>query len=131
SPTPAPSTPRDQPAEEKPVPVEIRKAPFAPMEIIQKVLGSVLNIVVMGGIVIVFVIFMLIQREDLRDRLIRLVGAGQVKATTQALGDAGQRLSRYLVAQLLVNVGFGTLAGVGLYFIGVQDPILWGLVAML
>jgi predicted PurR-regulated permease PerM len=119
------------PGEEKPVPVEIRKAPFAPLELVQKVLGGVVDGILMAIIVIVFVIFMLIQREDLRDRLIRLVGAGQVKLTTQAMNDAGQRLSRYLLAQLLVNVGFGILAGVGLYFIGVQDPILWGLVATL
>jgi predicted PurR-regulated permease PerM len=131
TPAPAPSSPRDQPAEEKPVPVEIRKAPFAPMEIIQKVLGSVLNIAVMAGIVIVFVIFMLIQREDLRDRFIRLLGAARVNDTTEALDDAAGRLSRYLLVQLLINAGFGLLAGTGLYFIGVPNPILWGMLAAL
>jgi len=119
------------PGEDKPVPVEIRRAPFAPLELVQKVLGSVLNGVLMALIVIVFVVFFLIQREDLRDRLIRLVGAGDVQLTTQALDDAAQRLSRYLLAQLVINVAFGTLAGVGLYFIGVPDPLLWGIVATL
>jgi len=119
------------PGEDKPVPVEIRRAPFAPLELVQKVLGSVLNGVLMALIVIVFVVFFLIQREDLRDRLIRLVGAGDVQLTTQALDDAAQRLSRYLLAQLVINVAFGTLAGIGLYFIGVPDPLLWGIVATL
>jgi hypothetical protein len=127
-----PPAPRQNtPGEDKPVPVEIRKGPFAPLDMVQSVLGSVLNGVLMALIVIVFVLFMLIQREDLRDRLIRLVGAGQVQVTTQALDEAAQRLSRYLLAQLAVNVSFGTLAGAGLYFIGVPDPLLWGLVAML
>jgi predicted PurR-regulated permease PerM len=126
-----PAARQSAPGEDKPVPVEIRKAPFAPLELAQKVIGSMLDAVLMALIVIVFVIFMLFQREDLRDRLIRLVGAGQIKVTTQALDDAGQRLSRYLLAQLVVNVAFGTLAGIGLYFIGVPDPILWALVAML
>ena len=128
---PPPSPVKIQPGEEKPVPVEIRKAPFGPFEIIQKILGSVLNIVLMMGIVVVFVIFMLIEREDLRDRLIRLMGDGRVNVTTQALDDAAVRVSRYLMAQLLVNVAFGLAAGVGLYFIGVPDPLLWGIVAAL
>jgi predicted PurR-regulated permease PerM/CheY-like chemotaxis protein len=116
---------------DKPVPVEIQKTTFAPLEIVQKLLGSVVNGVLMFVIVIVFVVFMLIQREDLRDRLIRLVGAGQVQVTTQALDDAAQRLSKYLVAQLVVNLAFGILAGIGLYFIGVPNPILWGFLAVL
>ncbi len=115
--------------EEKPVPVEIRKGPFAPMELVQGILGSIFNTILMALIVIVFVVFLLIQREDLRDRLIRLVGTGRVQVTTEALDEAGQRLSRYLAAQLVVNMVFGLLAGIGLYFVGVPDPALWGLLA--
>lgn len=117
--------------EEKPVPVEIRKAPFSPVEIIRTILGSLLNIVLTALIIIVFVVFMLIQKEDLRDRLIRLIGAGRVNVATQALDDAANRLSRYLLAQATINVAFGTLAGCLLYFIRVPNPFLWGLVAAL
>ena len=81
------------------------------------------------GIVIIFTIFMLIKREDLRNRLLRLVGLGQINIMTQALDDAAQRVSRYLLMQFLVNAGFGALFGTGLYFIGVPNPALWGVLA--
>lgn len=128
---PAPSSARSQSGEEKPVPVEIRKAPFSPIEIVRSILGSLLSTGVAALIIIVFVIFMLIQKEDLRDRLIRLIGAGRVNVTTQALDDAAQRLSHYLLAQAGINIAFGILAGCVLYFIGVPNPLLWGLSAAL
>ena len=74
---------------------------------------------------------MLIKREDLRNRLIRLGGQGQLTVMTQALDDASQRLSRYLLLQFLVNAGYGALFGVGLYFIGVPHALLWGILAAL
>jgi hypothetical protein len=67
----------------------------------------------------------------LRDRLIRLIGAGQVNIATQALDDASARVSRYLLAQLVVNIAYGIIAGAGLYFLRVPDPLLWGIVAAL
>ena len=92
------------------------------------------------GLVIVFVIFMLLQREDLRDRLIRLVGHGQLQITTTALDDAASRISRYLAAQAIVNGTYGLAIALGLWLIGffmgdekVGDPgnfpslVLWGL----
>jgi predicted PurR-regulated permease PerM len=127
----ASSSSRNQSGEEKPVPVEIRKAPFSPIEIVRNILGSLLTIVFTALIIIVFVIFMLIQKEDLRDRLIRLIGAGRVNVTTQALDDAAHRLSHYLLAQAGINFGFGILAGTVLYFVGVPNPLLWGLCAAL
>jgi predicted PurR-regulated permease PerM len=81
------------------------------------------------GIVIIFTVFMLIKREDLRNRLLRLVGLGQLNVMTQALDDAAQRVSRYLLMQFLINAGFGALFGTGLYFIGVPNPALWGALA--
>ena len=127
-----PPSPSPGPAgEEKPVPVEIRRAPFSPFELVQTVLGSVFGIVVMAAVVIVFVVFILIQREDLRDRLLRLAGERRVNLTTQVLDDAARRVSRYLLAQLLLNVGFGALAGLGLYLMRVPDPFLWGMLAAL
>jgi len=82
-----------------------------------------------AGMVIVFTVFMLFKREDLRNRLLRLVGLGQLNLMTQALDDAAGRVSRYLLMQFLVNAGFGTLFGLGLYWIGVPNPALWGVVA--
>ena len=72
---------------------------------------------------------MLLQREDLRDRIIRLVGSGDVARTTEAMNDAAKRISRYLLMQLVINVLYGLPVGVGLYLIGVPNPILWGLLA--
>ena len=69
---------------------------------------------------------MLFQREDLRNRLIRLVGQGRIGATTRAMDDASDRVSRYLRMQLLVNVTYGICITIGLYFIGVPNAVLWG-----
>jgi len=81
------------------------------------------------GIVLIFTVFMLLKREDLRNRLLRLAGLSQLNRMTQALDDASGRVSRYLLMQFLVNAGFGTVFGLGLYFIGVPNPALWGVVA--
>jgi predicted PurR-regulated permease PerM len=82
-----------------------------------------------AGMILIFTIFMLIKREDLRNRLFRLVGLGQLNIMTQALDDATQRVSRYLFMQSLVNAAFGILFAAGLYFIGVPNPGLWGVLA--
>ena len=79
--------------------------------------------------VVIFVIFILLYREDLRDRIIRLVSSGDLQRTTEAMSQAGQRVSRYLLMQLVVNTTYGVPIGVGLYFIGVPNPVLWGLLA--
>jgi predicted PurR-regulated permease PerM len=82
-----------------------------------------------AGIVVIFTVFMLLKREDLRNRLLRLVGLSQLNLMTQALDDAAGRVSRYILMQFLVNAGFGTVFGLGLYWIGVPNPALWGVVA--
>jgi hypothetical protein len=101
-------------------------------------LGTLLGPLGTAGIVIVFVIFMLIGREDLRDRIIRLVGEGQLNITTQALDDAATRISRYLVAQAIVNGSYGAAISLGLWLIGVTladgwfpSFVLWGLLCAL
>ncbi len=129
--TPAPPPTPAQPGSEKPVPVEIRRTPFSPLDLAQKVLGSLLGVAVTAGIVVVFVLFMLIEREDLRDRLIRLGGARRVNLTTKVLDDAAHRVSRYLLAQLVINVGFGVLAGLGLFLMHIPNPFLWAMLAAL
>ena len=79
---------------------------------------------------LLLVIFMLLQREDLRSRLIRLIGQGRISATTRAMDDAGARVSRYLLMQLVVNVTYGIPVAIGLYFIGVPNAVLWGAFAI-
>ena len=128
---PTQGTTEPLPNGEKPVAVEIRRVPFYPIEAMQHILGPVLNVALMASIVVVFVIFILLQREDLRDRLLRLAGESSLQLATQVLDDAALRVSRYLVAQLVINVSFGILAGIGLYFVGVPDPFLWGALAAL
>jgi predicted PurR-regulated permease PerM len=117
--------------QQKPVPVEIRQPDATPLQLIRDIAGPLLQPLAMAGIVIVFVIFFLLQRQDLRDRFIRLAGARDLRRTTQALDDAGHRLSRYLLTQTAINAGVGALVGAGLWFIGVPNPVLWGILAML
>ena len=76
-------------------------------------------------------IFVWLQREDLRDRLMRLFGSSDLHRTTVAMNDAARRLSRYFLTQLGVNAAFGVVTGVGLFFIGVPSPLLWGIIGLL
>jgi predicted PurR-regulated permease PerM len=117
--------------QQSPVPVEVRQAAPTPLQLIYGVVAPLLQPVITAGIVIVFVIFFLLQREDLRDRFIRLAGAGDLRRTTVALDDAARRLSRYLLTQTAVNASFGVLVGSGLWFIGVPNSGLWGILGML
>jgi predicted PurR-regulated permease PerM len=118
---------REAPPE--PVLVQVREPAPSPLQTLEEVAGPLLAPVATAGLVVVFVIFMLLQREDLRDRVLRLVGASDVARTTEAMDDAAKRISRYLLMQLVINVLYGIPVGVGLYFIGVPNPILWGLLA--
>ena len=79
----------------------------------------------------IFVLFILLQRQDLRNRLVRLAGARDLQRTTAALDDAGQRLSRLFLTQLAVNASFGCVIGLGLWIIGVPSAPLWGMLAMI
>jgi predicted PurR-regulated permease PerM len=129
--TPSAPPAHSQPLEEKPVPVEIRRSPFSPLDAVQKVLGSLLSIALTAGVVIVFVIFMLLEHKDLRDRVLRIAGAQRMRVTTEVLDDAAHRVSRYLLAQLAINLGYGVLVGLGLFFLGIPNPLLWGMAAAL
>ncbi|HYV39116.1 MAG TPA: AI-2E family transporter, partial [Gemmataceae bacterium] len=81
------------------------------------------------GLVIVLAIFMLIYREDLRNRCIRLIGRGNITTTTKAVDEAGQRISRFLFMQLVVNGCYGLAFGVGLALMGIEHAVLWGFLA--
>ncbi|MHB1204056.1 MAG: AI-2E family transporter [Rhodospirillaceae bacterium] len=114
-----------------PVPVEVREPPMAPLQLIQRAAAPLLQPLATTAIVAIFLFFMLLQREDLRDRFIRLAGARDLQRTTQALDDGVRRLSRYFLMQSAINAGFGTVIAVGLGLIGVPNPVLWGILAML
>ena len=112
-----------------PVPVEIHQPDPEPLEVIQRIINPLLDPLMTTGIIIIFVIFFLIQREDLRDRIIRLAGSTDLHRTTTAIDDAGRRLSRYLLAQTALNAAFGITIGSGLALIGIPNPMLWGILA--
>jgi predicted PurR-regulated permease PerM len=115
----------------KPLPVEIRQPDPEPLQIVQSIVGPLLQPLATGGLVIVFVIMILLEREDLRDRLLRLAGRRDLQRTTAAMDDAAQRISRYLLSQLVVNAIYGLPIGVGLTVIGIPNAALWGIVAAL
>jgi predicted PurR-regulated permease PerM len=111
----------------KAAPVQVFQPASNPFES----LNSVITPLGSAVIVVVLTIFMLAGREDLRNRLIGLVGHGHLNLMTQALDDAGSRVSRYLLLQLVINACFGAVIGMGLYFIGIPNSMLWGVVAAL
>jgi len=114
-----------------PVPVQVTPPPSNLLADLRTLLGPLEGPAETAAIVIIFTAFMLIKREDLRNRLIRLGGQGHLTVMTQALDDASRRLSRYLLLQFLVNAGYGIVFGVGLYFIGIPHALLWGALAAL
>lgn len=115
----------------KPIRVEIHQPPERPLDTYQRIISVLLPPLATSGIVLILIIFILLQREDIRDRVIRLVGAGDIEMTTAALDDAGTRLSRLFLAQAVLNASFGVAIACGLWAIGVPSPILWGMVAAL
>ncbi len=112
-----------------PVLVEIVEKPVMVAEAIVGSFTPLVNPMVTVGIVIVFVILILLYREDLRDRVIYLIGAGQLTATTHAMDEGAARVSRYLLMLLVVNSSYGLAVGIGLSIIGVPNAALFGVLA--
>ena len=110
----------------KPQLVQVEPPPTSAMEIARTVLEPVLSPLATLFIILIVTVFVLMQREDLRDRMIRLFGSNDLQRTTVALDDAGHRLGRFYLSQLAINATFGVVVTVGLYFIGVPSAILWG-----
>lgn len=108
---------------DQPVPV-VMQAPSVLWQI-----PTVLEGLASAGFILVLVIFMLLERRELRDRLIRLIGYGRLAITTRAFDEAAARIGRYLVAQSLLNSGYGTTVGAALYLLGVPYALLWGFLA--
>ena len=116
------------PANETPV---VMREESPPLATLQAALAPVLEPLSAAALVVVLVIFMLLEYEDLRNRLLGLVGSSQLTTTTKALADAGQRISRYLLMQFFINGSYGLAVGAGLFFLGVPYAVLWGFLAAL
>ncbi|WP_137128429.1 AI-2E family transporter [Roseomonas sp. HF4] len=113
----------------QPVLVELRSRDLSPLELAGRYLTPILPPLATASIVFVVAVFVLLQRDDLRDRLIRLAGATDLHRTTTALDDAARRLSRFFLLQLGLNAGYGLVIGLGLFLLGVPGWLLWGALA--
>jgi predicted PurR-regulated permease PerM len=124
---------RDQnsaaPGDMKPIPVVIARTSQAPWAVAGTVLGPLLEPLGLTALVLIFASFILLQKDDLRDRFVRLAGSGDMQRTTVALDEAANRLSRYLFLQTLINTCFGLAMGIGLWLIGIPNAGLWALMA--
>ena len=112
-----------------PVPVEVRQPDPGALESLRTLISPLIHPLATTGIIIIFVVFILIQREDLRNRFIRLAGSSDLQRTTAALDDAASRLSKLFLTQLILNGAFGVVIGTGLWLIGIPSAILWGILA--
>jgi predicted PurR-regulated permease PerM len=112
-----------------PIPVELHQPPLTPLQVVERVLGSMWVPLETAGIVLVVLLFVLLERESLRDRFIRAAGPADLRATTLVLNDAGERLSRFFVSQFSVNLGVGVALWLGLAIIGLPHATLWGALA--
>ncbi len=113
---------------EAPLRVQLEEPPARPLQVLGEVIAPVLAPLLTTGLVFVFLVFILLGRNELRDRLLRLTG-GDVQRMSDALDEAAQRVSRYLGAHFLVNLGYALPMAVGLWLIGVPGALLWGVLA--
>jgi len=118
-----------------PPPNEVRKVQIiepspTPLQMVRDLIGPLVKPFGMALVVITLVAFMLLRLPDLRERLIRVLGKRNIHSTTEALGDAAERVSRYLAMQLLINSWTGLVVGVGLWALHVPHPVLWGGLAL-
>ncbi len=116
-------------APSSPVPVQVVEKPPNELLYFRDLIQPFLGPLGVFGMVVIFSLFLMVGHNDLRDRLFRLAGVRRLNVMTQALNDAAQRVSRYLLLQLLVNAAFGVLVGTGLFLIGLPYAVLWGAVA--
>jgi predicted PurR-regulated permease PerM len=112
-------------------PLPVVEAPGSPYAVLIDYVTPFAKPVGTALAVLVFTILMLLHRENMRERLIGLIGARRINVTTQALGEASDRVSRFLFTQLVINAAFGIPFGAALYFIGIPNAMLWGLLATL
>ena len=115
---------------DRPIPVEVRQPDPGALQTLATLISPLIQPLATTGIILIFVVFILLQQQDLRNRLIRIAGSHDLQRTTLAMDDAGKRLSRLFLMQLALNATFGLIIGVGLWAIGVPSAPLWGLLAM-
>jgi hypothetical protein len=120
-----------RPSLDRPIPVEVKQPDPGALETLVALITPLVHPLTTTGIVVIFVAFILMQREDLRNRLVRLAGSQDLQRTTAAIDDAGRRLSRLFLTQLALNAAFGFVVGTGLWLIGVPSAPLWGMLAMI
>jgi len=130
-------TPEKQPStspfalssEDRPIFVRVIEEPPQLLRRLYEALSPLLVPLGTACVVVVLTIFMLLQRENLRDRSIRLIGGESLSAPAQAINDAASRVSRYLIVQSTINGSYGAMVGVGLFFLGAPSWALWGFLA--
>jgi len=120
---------RPAPGEPRPLPVEVRQPEPKGLEAIARLVQPLLTPIATSALVVLFLVFILLQREDIRDRFLRLAGTADLQRTTAALDEAASRLSRFFLVQTLLNTGFGVVIAGGLWAIGVPNAVLWGILA--
>lgn len=109
-----------------PIPVEIRQPKATATQLIERGLALAWGPIGTAGIVLLVLVFVLLEQEALRDRFIRLVGGADLRATTTAINDAGDRLSRYLMRQFAVNSSVGLVIWLAMSAIGLPHAALVG-----
>lgn len=114
---------------QEPVDVRVVGMPPSPLGQIRNWLGPLVAPLTTAGIAVVLVIFILLKREDQRNRLLQLFGSSNLHATTEALTDVTERVSKYLRMQFLINAGYGVSVAVGLSLIGVPSAVTWGVLS--
>ncbi|MGY2052595.1 AI-2E family transporter [Methylobacterium sp. JK268] len=124
----APAGPAEAPRG-APMRVEVVEARASLLATLGTYAAPVLHPLATTGLILLFTVFILLQREDLRNRAIRLAGSGDLLRTTAAIDDATARLTRFFLAQAGLNVAFGLVIGLGLWVIGVPSPVLFGVIA--
>jgi predicted PurR-regulated permease PerM len=110
----------------KPLPVTVIAPAESSRQYMQELLAPLFQPLGVLGMVLIFTVYMLIKREDLRNRLLLLAGIGKLNLMTQALNDAAERISRFLVMNVVVNVSYGIVFALGLYLLHVPNATLWG-----
>jgi predicted PurR-regulated permease PerM len=126
----SPAAPDASAHPDRPIPVEVRQPDPGALQTLATLIAPLIHPLATTGIIIIFVVFILLQQQDLRNRFIRIAGSHDLQRTTLAMDDAGKRLSRLFLMQLALNAAFGLIIGIGLWAIGVPSAPLWGLLAM-
>jgi predicted PurR-regulated permease PerM len=116
---------------DKPIAVEVKQPDPGALTTLVAIIAPLLSPLTTTGVVVIFVVFILLQRQDLRNRFVRLAGSDDIQRTTAALDEAGERLSKLFLTQIAFNAAFGLAIGIGLEVIGVPSAPLWGLIAMI